>query len=168
MGENVIVPSRGVFPAANFLEDSPDLIGFSLSCHRLLHPDGSITVCVDDDRVAYHAGESQFGELRNLNQVMLGMEWLVAGDWDYERFIHGMRAGTIKYTDEQYESGAWQYAQWMMDHTFGRDRIVSHSSVAGDEVRGPGLGKHDPGKGFNWPRLQESISRHLTAAGYMG
>ena len=167
MGQGVIT-SGSTFQAADFLAQSPDLVGFSLSCHRLLNPDGSITICVNDDRVAYHAGESQFGELRNLNQHMLGLEWLVAGDWEYERFIQGMKDGTISFTEEQYDSGGWQYAQWMMEHGFGRDRIVSHSLVAGDEIRGPGLGKHDPGKGFSWRHLQEMISSHLSAAGFIG
>ena len=76
--------------------------------------------------------------------------------------------GEVEFTDAQYESGGWQYAQWMMTHTFGRDRIATHQYVAPDDVRGPGLGKHDPGRGFRMQRLQQSISNHLAAAGYIG
>ncbi len=32
------------------------------------------------------------------------------------------------------------------------DRVVAHSQVAGDDVRGPGRGKRDPGD-LNWQRM---------------
>ena len=167
MGAFLPMPS-GEISAHEFLRRSPELTGSSVCAHRLLHPDGSITVCVPDDKVTFHAGESQFGELRNLNETFLGMEWLVAGVWEYGHFVSALRGGEIDFSDEQYESGGWQYAQWMMEHKFGRDRIAAHSAVAGDDVRGPGLGKHDPGRAFSWRHLQEQITIHLEAAEYIG
>jgi len=123
---------------------------------------------VSDDRVAFHAGESQFDELRNLNETFLGLELIVEGEWEYSEFVKALDSGENLYSEEQYFSAGWQCAQWMMEHKFGRDRIASHSLVAGDDVRGPGLGKHDPGTGFSWLELQEQISFHLEAAGHIG
>lgn len=167
MGEGVIVGSH-VYAAEKFLEDSPTLIQASVSAHRLLKPDGSIILCVPDDRVAYHAGTSRLGELVGLNSSFLGIEWLLQGDWDYPDFKAVMKNGSVPFTDAQYESGGWQCAQWMMEHDFGRQRIVTHQAVAGDEVRGPGLGKLDPGVGFNHGRLTNVINAELAAAGYEG
>ncbi|KKM88500.1 hypothetical protein LCGC14_1258210, partial [marine sediment metagenome] len=45
-----------------------------------------------------------------------------------------------------------------------RHRIVTHQQVAGDDVRGPGLGKLDPGNGFNHGRLTNFITRFLKEA----
>ena len=157
MGEYIIVPGKGTFPAAEFLERSPELVGASLSAHGLVVPNGDLVRLVEDDRVAYHAGDSRLGELVGLNRTFLGLEWLLPGEWDITRFNEAMRKGTAKFTDEQYESGGWWCAQKMQEHDFERHRVVTHAQVAGDDVRGPGLGKLDPGVGFNHGRLTNSI-----------
>ncbi len=161
MGEFIEVPNKGMYPAAEFLERSPELVGSSYSAHRLLTPSGEIIVCVPDDRLAFHAGDSRLGELIGLNRTFLGLEWLVEGEWHITAFNEAMRKGTAKFTDKQYESGGWQYAQWMLDYAIPRHRIVTHAQVAGDDVRGPGLGKLDPGVGFNHGRLTNSINRFI-------
>lgn len=169
IGQGVIVPGEDAsIYVVDFLRRSPELIGSSVSTHRVVHPRGEISICVPDDRVAFHAGESQFGELRNLNQTFLGLELVVEGEWKYSDFVLALDSGEISYTEEQYFSAGWQCAQWMMEHKFGRDRIARHSSVASDDVRGPGLGKYDPGTGFSWRDLQEQITIHLEAAGHIG
>lgn len=161
MGQFVVVPDVGIYPAAEFLERSPELVSSSYSAHRLVEPNGDIVVCVPDDRLAFHAGDSRLGELIGLNKTFLGLEWLVEGEWHITAFNDAMRKGTAKFTDEQYESAGWQYAQWMEAHDFGRHRIVTHAQVAGDDVRGPGLGKLDPGVGFNHGRLSNFINRSM-------
>ena len=164
MGENIDLGTK-VVPAEVFLEKSPEYCNTTLSAHRLLKPDGSIVLLVDDENVAYHAGESRLGELVGLNGTFLGMEWLLPGDWIYEPdFKNNMQRGTVKFTDAQYESGGWQCAMWMLEYDFGRSRIVDHQAVAGDDVRGPGLGKLDPGVGFNHGRLTNVINAELAAA----
>lgn len=169
IAEGVIVPGEDAsIYVVEFLRTSPKLVGSSISAHRLVLPRGEISICVPDDRVAFHAGESQFGELRNLNQTFLGLELVVEGEWEYSDFVKALDADEILYSEEQYFSAGWQCAQWMMEHKFGRDRIARHSSVASDDVRGPGLGKHDPGTGFSWRDLQEQITFHLEAAGHIG
>ena len=159
MGEYVEVPGEGTCPAAEFLDRSPELVHASLSAHRLLAPNGDILLLVPDDRIAYHAGDSRLGELIGLNKTFLGLEWLVPGEWHITAFNDAMRKGKAKFTDEQYESGGWQYAQWMEAYDFGRHRVVTHAEIAGDDVRGPGLGKLDPGVGFNQGRLTNEIIR---------
>jgi len=167
MGEQVIVEGEP-WPAETFLEQSPTLIKASVSAHRLVKPDGSIVLLVDDENVAYHAGESRLGELVGLNPTFLGIEFLLPGPWLYQDFKSSMKRGTPHFTEAQYESGGWQCAQWMMAYDFGRQRIVTHQAVAGDEVRGPGLGKLDPGVGFNHGRLTNVINAELAAAGVEG
>ncbi len=164
MGEGIDLGTE-VVSAAVFLEKSPEYCNKTLSANRLLKPDGSIVLLVDDENVAYHAGESRLGELIGLNETFLGMEWLLPGEWNYPEFKKAMQTGNTPFTDAQYESGGWQCAKWMLEHDFGRQRIVDHQAVAGDDVRGPGLGKLDPGVGFNHGRLTNVINAELEAAG---
>ncbi len=167
MGERIIVGEQ-TYDAELFLALSPDLIKKSVSAHRLVKPDGSMVLLVDDNFVSYHAGESRLGELVGLNSTFLGIEFLLPGKWAYPEFKVAMKKGLPAFTDAQYESGGWQCAQWMMAYEFGRQRIVDHQAVAGDDVRGPGLGKIDPGVGFNHGRLTNVINAELAAAGYQG
>ena len=37
-------------------------------------------------------------------------------------------------------------------------RVVRHSDVSGDHVRGKGKGKTDPGSAFDWKAFQKSFS----------
>ena len=159
MGELVIVPEKGTYPAAEFLERSPELVGSSYSAHRLVAPNGDIIVCVPDDRLAFHARDSRLGELVGLNKSFLGLEWPLPGKWIYGDFVVEMGRGNVGYTDEQYEAGGELYAQWMREHGFDRSRIVTHAQVAGDDVRGEGNGKTDPGIGFNQGMLTNAIVR---------
>lgn len=161
MGEFIVVPGKGTFPAADFLERSPELVGSSYSAHRLLAPDGDIIHCVPDTRLAFHAGDSRLGEMIGLNRTFLGLEWLVEGEWHITAFNEGMRKGTIHYSEEQYKSGGWQYASWMRAYDIPRHRIVTHQQVAGDDVRGVGFGKLDPGLGFNHGRLTNYITQFM-------
>ncbi len=163
MGERVVVPNKGIYDAEVFLEKSPELVGFSLSAHRLIKPDGTILVCVADDRVAYHAGDSKYGELVGLNRTFLGVEFLMPGEWIYSDFKQAMLNGSAKFTAEQYDAGGWQFAEWMQTYGFGYANIVDHSGVAGDDVRGPGQGKLDPGCGFVHGRLTDRIRHYLAA-----
>ncbi len=163
MGEKVVVPNKGIFDAEVLHEKSPELFGKTVSAHRYLRPDGTIVVSVGDDRVAWHAGESKLGELVGLNASFLGLEWLVPGEWDIVAFNQAMLNGSAKFTEEQYDSGGWQYAQWMQTYNFSYPMIVDHRTVAGDDVRGLGKGKLDPGNGFNHGKLTDAIRRHLDA-----
>ena len=164
MGQNIVV-GDDVWDAWTFLDTSPELIGGALSVHALIHPDGTVTRCVEDDRRAYHAGHSRLGTLENLNETFLGAEFLLPGEWNYADFIREMGRGDVGFTDEQYVAGGQLYAGWMATHDFDRARVVTHSQVAGDDVRGEGRGKVDPGVGFNQGRLSNEIARNVPADG---
>ena len=149
-------------PAWHFLDQSPELVGEALSVHCLIEPSGEIIRCVPDDHRANHAGHSKFGPLENLNWTFLGAEFLLPGTWTYAAFVQEMGRGDVGFTNAQYEAGGELYAGWMQTHYFPRSRIVGHSTVAGDDVRGEGRGKTDPGVGFHHGRLTIAIDRAKT------
>ena len=161
MGENIVV-GADVWAAWTFLDKSPELTGVALSAHALIHPDGTVTRCVPDDHRANHAGHSHLGNLENLNETFLGAEFLLPGEWDYANFVREMGTGEVGFTAEQYEAGGELYAGWMKAHDFDRARVVTHSQVAGDDIRGEGRGKLDPGVGFHQGRLTIAIDRAKT------
>ena len=163
MGERIILgPEKGTVPALTLLKRSHMLLGTTLSVHCLIKPNGTIVRCVEDDREAYHAGHSKFGEFENLNRSFLGAEFLLAGEWIYDPdFKNEMGRGKIGYTAEQYEAGGWLYATWMKAHGFGLNQILGHFQVSGDHVRGKGKGKTDPGVGFNRGRFNLAIHRWM-------
>ena len=142
-------------PSASF-ESTLDVM-----CPYFDHANGTIIRCVADDREAYHAGHSKFGELENLNRTFLGAEWLVPGEWNYQQFITQMGRGNIPFTDEQYDAGGWLYATWIKAHGFGLNQILTHMQVSGDHVRGKGKGKRDPGVAFNRGRFTMAVTRWL-------
>lgn len=161
MGERIWVEKRDDFLTAwEFLDESPEFTGDSLSAHCLIEPDGTIVRCVADDAKANHAGHSRIGNLENLNWFFLGVEFLLPGEWYYGAFLREMKRGNVHFTPEQYVAGGWLCADWMRRYEFGRDRIVTHSQVAGDDVRGKDKGKRDPGVGFNHGVLSNEIARH--------
>lgn len=130
-----------------------------LSVHAMVTPDGRVLSCVGTERVAYHAGASSFKGQNNLNSTFLGCEFLVAGDHDYPSFLEAI-AQPNAYTPDQYRAGGWLYAQWMgLFPAITKDRIVAHSAVSGDDVRGPGEGKRDPGAGFDWDQFWGWVDR---------
>lgn len=145
------------------------------SAHAIVEPLGTVHLICDADKVAWHAGRSRFGDEVNLNKVSLGVEVLVRGRHDYigsrRAEIRALGLGydgsfidAIKrpdcYSNLQYKALAWLVHHWMTEHhriTF--DRIVGHSRIAGDDVRGGGRGKRDPGDGFDWHRLWDEVDR---------
>ena len=164
MGERIILGHVGTVTAHQLFKRSHLLLGVTLSVHCLIKPDGTIVRCMGDDREAYHAGHSKFGELENLNRTFLGAEFLVAGEWDYAAFRQEMLTGKVGYTAEQYDAGGWLYATWMKAHGFGLNQILGHFQVSGDHVRGKGNGKLDPGH-FNRGRFNLSLHRWMGELG---
>jgi len=98
--------------------------------------------CVDDNDVAYHAGESQWsinGETRtNINNYSIGIE--LEGD-----------GNIVAYTDYQYENLINLIKDLTSKHSIPEQNIVGHEEVA------PGR-KVDPGKLFDWKHLRKRLS----------
>jgi N-acetyl-anhydromuramyl-L-alanine amidase AmpD len=126
-----------------------------LSAHAYITPAGLIINSVPTDKVAYHAGKSVFGGNYNLNWTFLGCEFLVGGTHTYGMFLRKINATDgLTYTEAQYEAGGFLYAKWAKTYPkITRDRIVGHRIVAGDDVRGSGKGKRDPGPAFDQARF---------------
>lgn len=120
-----------------------------LSVQALISQAGEIVSCCGVDRIAYHAGISEWEGERDLNRTFLGAEWLVAGDHDYPSFLKAITLPGC-YSEAQYRAGGWLYASWALAFGFGFDRILAHSQVSSDAVKGEGKGKRDPGPGFDW------------------
>lgn len=163
MGEYVrlTLTEGGRFAAWDFLERSAGLAGGKLSAHCLVSPGGTVLRCVADDQVAYHAGLSRWQGRDSLNGWCLGIEMLVAGDWEYSVFRRALLAGSAEYTGACLESTAWQVATWVKQYGVSLDNVVRHSDVAGDDVRGAGKGKRDPGAGLNWLGFKDLVSAWL-------
>jgi N-acetyl-anhydromuramyl-L-alanine amidase AmpD len=46
----------------------------------------------------------------------------------------------------------------MNEYDIPADNVVRHSDCSGDDVRGKGKGKTDPGSAFDWERFKKEIS----------
>lgn len=159
MGEYIRSP-HDVVPAWDWLEQS------GLSVHALVFPNGNILRAAHDEDEAYHAGKSRIvlGEKtwNGLNSMSLGAEFLVAGEQNYESLLTAMKDPRT-YTDAQYTAGAALYAGWCTAFSLPVERIVRHSDIAGDDVRGPLNGKADPGFGWDMPRFHDLVRAALAA-----
>ena len=154
MSERVLVEGEALY-ATDYLDE------MGLSVHAMITPDGTVLECVPPEYVAFHAGVSAYDGERFLNATFLGCEFLVAGTHDWPSFKVAITENQ-PYTEAQYEAGGWLYASWML--RFPRltlPRVVYHSRVSGDAVRGPGKGKLDPGPAFNRGRFEQCLSRWL-------
>lgn len=146
-------------PAWEFLE------GEGLSVHALIHPDGHIVETATPQQIAHHAGTSHYQGHDYLNSTFLGAEFLVAGAHNYDSWLHRI-AMADAYTAAQYDAGGFLYASWLkFCPKLTISRILGHSEVSGDDVRGQGHGKRDPGVGFDWPRFRQSVLAWTTILG---
>lgn len=143
--------------AEEFLRYSDEWVGNPYSAHVLARPDGEMVRLVNDDVVSYHAGTSEWDGRRYLNNSSMGIEVLLQGTWEIETFNRAMREGGIEFTAAQYESVAWQVWQWEEKFNIIGDRVLRHSQVAGDDVRGVGKGKVDPGTAWDMARMHALV-----------
>jgi hypothetical protein len=127
------------------------------SCTSFIMPDGTLKVCKAMNHKAYHAGVSRFKNMSNLNGKFMGSEVLLEGKNDYGTFIR--RINNENWVSvEQYKTLAWEINKAMNDYHFDLENVVAHSEIAGDDVRGKGKGKVDPGLGFDWEKLYYYIN----------
>lgn len=150
----IIIHSMAEYIQQTYAYDFLDNIG--LSAHYLVSPNGEIINGPNPDKVAYHAGESEWEGETNLNESFVGIEVLVAGNHNFESFVKAIaEPETFNYA--QYESTS-NICSDLMD-VFGGitiDRILRHSTVSGKDVRKDP--KIDPGEGFNMTLLKKLIN----------
>ena len=127
-----------------------------LSVHGFIKPDGTYEKMVETPGKAFHAGKSVFGELSGLNSHFLGFELLVPGTHDFGTFSKAIETpGT--YTEEQFKQSVDVCKWWMKEYNIPANAVVRHSDVSGDDVRGKGKGKTDPGSAFDWDRFKKEL-----------
>jgi len=136
--------------AHNFLKE------LKLSVHGFIHPDGTYEKMIESPGRASHAGKSLHEGLSGLNSHYLGFELLVPGQHDFGSFSKAIETpGT--YTEAQFDRAVEVCKWWMKEYKFPASKVVRHSDVSGDDVRGAGKGKTDPGSAFDWKRFQEAL-----------
>ena len=127
-----------------------------LSVHGFIKPDGTYDKMVISPNKAFHAGKSLHEGLSGLNSHYLGVELLVPGVNDYGSFIKKIQQrGT--YSKKQFDTTVEVFKFWMKKFNIPASRVVRHSDVSGDHVRGIGKGKVDPGNAFNWKAFQRAL-----------
>ncbi|MCC6246800.1 MAG: 1,6-anhydro-N-acetylmuramyl-L-alanine amidase AmpD [Rubrivivax sp.] len=112
------------------------LEGLRVSAHFFIRRDGRCEQYVSCDRRAWHAGVSSWRGRSGCNDWSIGieLEGLEGRRFDarqYERLAQLLRALSLRYP---------------------LDEVAGHEHVA------PGR-KHDPGVGFDWPRLARMLRR---------
>lgn len=128
-----------------------------LSCTSLIKPDGTLQICKAPNEKAYHAGISRWDKFSNLNSKFIGSEILMEGRNTYREMIQKFKTDWVK--EEQYKTLAWEINKTQKEFKFVKENIIGHSDCAGDHVRGKGLGKEDPGGGFDWNKLWYYINK---------
>ena len=127
-----------------------------LSVHGFIKPDGTYDKMIESPQKAFHAGKSLHEGLSGLNSYYLGVELLVPGTNDYAQFSQKIKTpGT--YSEIQFEQTVKVFKFWMDKYNIPANRVVRHSDVSGDHVRGKGKGKTDPGPAFDWSRFQKAL-----------
>jgi len=127
-----------------------------LSVHVLIHPDGQIQTLNKTNVKCAHAGKSKHNGLENLNSYFLGFELLVKGLNTYGEFVEKIDKPDC-YTREQITAATLMTQMWISEYNIDPKDVVRHSDVSGDDVRGEGNGKVDPGSGFPWKEFKANL-----------
>src|SRR6056300_465250 len=128
-----------------------------LSVHGFIKPDGVYDKMVETPGKAFHAGKSLHEGLSGLNSHYLGVELLVPGTNDFASFSKAIETpGT--YSQAQFDSAVKIFKFWMDKYNIPVSKVVRHSDVSGDHVRGKGKGKADPGSAFDWDAFLAALA----------
>lgn len=150
MGEYIKDTDGSVYRARDWIKK----LGYSV--HSFIHTDGNVEVMKLPNQKAEHAGLSKHNGLSKLNKYFLGFEVLVEGTHNYGTFLQKIKEDDC-YTDKQFQMAVDQTEMWMKSFNILLKDVVRHSDVSGDDVRGNGKGKKDPGNGFDWNRFKNEL-----------
>ncbi len=107
-----------------------------VSAHYLIDEDGTTYRLVPEERRAWHAGESLWRGMRNINDVSVGIELANPGhEFGYRPYPKPQMAALIEFAREL-----------VARHSIAPERVLGHSDIA------PGR-KRDPGELFDWQGL---------------
>lgn len=107
-----------------------------VSAHYVVGEDGEVYNLVDEDKRAWHAGESYWRGHSNINGRSIGIE--IANPGHSNGYVH--------FPEIQMQSVITLCHEILARHDIPARNIVGHSDVAF-------LRKIDPGELFDWPRL---------------
>lgn len=140
-----------------FCKQILEIYGFS--AHYLIDRDGVVRRLVNDEDIAYHAGESLMpsgDDRHDVNQFSIGIE-LIASHPDDDSDV---KEGKIPaYTEAQYQSLAVLVDSLKKKYKDQIKSVVGHDEIAGTravelKVRSSEKLKKDPGPMFNWSRVR--------------
>lgn len=152
MAEYIRMPTGDAMYAKDYLA------GINLSAHVLIRPDGEIDQMINPPHKALHAGKSFHNGYKNLNNHYLGIELLVAGIHNYSSFKKAIKEYET-YTYNQIQAAIELCAIWINTYGIPLQNIARHSDVSGDDIRGKGFGKIDPGSAFDWENFITLLTR---------
>ena len=113
-----------------------------VSCHYLIAEDGQVFRMVPEDKRAWHAGQSYWRGIHNVNAASIGIEIVNPGH----------ELGYRPFTEQQMDALVPLLAGIVDRHQIPRANVVGHSDIAPAR-------KQDPGELFDWATL----ARHKLA-----
>jgi N-acetylmuramoyl-L-alanine amidase len=107
-----------------------------VSAHYLIDEDGSVTLLVPEEKRAWHAGNSYWRGVTDINSASVGIELVNPGhEWGYRGFPPAQMEALLPLLADIVERNGIAPAN-----------VVGHSDIAPAR-------KQDPGELFDWPRL---------------
>jgi N-acetylmuramoyl-L-alanine amidase len=131
----IVLHYTGMVDAQTALERLCDPVA-EVSAHYLIDEDGTIHRLVAEDKRAWHAGQSCWRGIEDINSASIGIELVNPGhEFGYRPF-----------TEEQIDALLPLVAGIKERHGITRGNVVGHSDIAP-------MRKQDPGELFPWNRL---------------
>lgn len=115
---------------------------YEVSAHFVIERCGKLTQYVDVANRAWHAGQSYWAGLTDLNSLSIGIELVV----DVKN--HPQRFDAATYTEEQYDALIALLKPIVLEHKIKPQHILGHQDIAPTR-------KTDPGFQFDWAKLAE-------------
>ena len=112
---------------------------YKVSSHFLINQNGNVYKLVNDNRIAWHAGKSCWGKLKNLNKNSIGIELVNKGHL----------LGYTSFKKKQLTSLIKICRQLIKKYKIRKENIIGHSDIAP-------LRKIDPGEKFPWDILAKN------------
>lgn len=118
--------------------------GAKVSCHYYIDYQANLIQLVADDKVAWHAGKSCWGDIEGLNAHSIGIEIANPGDGTGEGAA--AVAQITPYTTAQYNTLIKVLNYLMKHYNIPPENVLGHSDIAPQR-------KTDPGHHFDWAKL---------------
>jgi N-acetyl-anhydromuramyl-L-alanine amidase AmpD len=121
-----------------------------VSAHYTIDVDGTIYRNVPEELIAWHAGQSQWGELRDLNRHSIGIE------------LVGLNQPDSHYPEIQVKAATELVVDICRRHSLGERSVVTHAMIS------PGARVGAGPAGTEAPRVLERPGGHREARGGRG